>query len=97
VNERISHIVHRYPALETCAPQVQVALDLLAATFANGGKVLPWGNGGSASDCERIVGEGLGFGEVGLRWTAAPAIHHSPPRAHRYRFDPARRRGFALA
>ena len=47
----------RYPALGTCRADVQAAFDALAATYRAGGKVLCCGNGGSASDCEHIVGE----------------------------------------
>ena len=47
----------RYPALETCRADVHAAFDALAAAYRAGGKVLCCGNGGSASDCEHIVGE----------------------------------------
>lgn len=47
----------RYPALEVCRADVQAAFDSLAAAYRTGGKVLCCGNGGSASDCEHIVGE----------------------------------------
>jgi D-sedoheptulose 7-phosphate isomerase len=47
----------RYPALEACRTDVRAAFDALAAAYRAGGKVLCCGNGGSASDCEHIVGE----------------------------------------
>ena len=47
----------RYPALAACRADVQAAFDALAAAYCAGGKVLCCGNGGSASDCEHIVGE----------------------------------------
>lgn len=47
----------RYPALAACRADVQAAFDALAAAYGAGGKVLCCGNGGSASDCEHIVGE----------------------------------------
>ena len=47
----------RYPALEACRPDVRIAFDMLATAYRAGGKVLCCGNGGSASDCEHIVGE----------------------------------------
>ena len=50
-------LYERYPGLEVCKDEIKKALDLLVATYENGGKVLVCGNGGSASDCEHIVGE----------------------------------------
>ena len=50
-------LVHRYPPLTTCAADMHAALDLLAKAFENHGKVLLCGNGGSAADCDHIVGE----------------------------------------
>jgi D-sedoheptulose 7-phosphate isomerase len=47
----------RYPDLEGCLPQVQRSYELLEACYRQGGKVLVCGNGGSAADCEHIVGE----------------------------------------
>ena len=47
----------RYPALEACRADVQAAFDALLVCYRTGGKVLCCGNGGSASDCEHIVGE----------------------------------------
>ena len=50
-------LYERYPGLEVCKDEIKKALDLLVATYENGGKVLVCGNGGSASDCEHIVAE----------------------------------------
>ena len=47
----------RYPALEACRADMHAAFGALAAAYRAGGKVLCCGNGGSASDCEHIVGE----------------------------------------
>ena len=47
----------RYPDLASCLPDVERAYLLLAGAFRQGGKVLLCGNGGSAADCEHIVGE----------------------------------------
>jgi D-sedoheptulose 7-phosphate isomerase len=47
----------KYPALQECKEDVRKAYDILEATYKNGGKVLVCGNGGSAADCEHIVGE----------------------------------------
>lgn len=50
-------LYERYPALNSCKEEIEKALELLLATYKNGGKVLVCGNGGSASDSEHIVGE----------------------------------------
>ncbi|MGN0853010.1 MAG: SIS domain-containing protein [Kiritimatiellia bacterium] len=47
----------RHPALEVCRQDIVAAFDALLAAYRAGGKVLCCGNGGSASDCEHIVGE----------------------------------------
>lgn len=47
----------RYPALAVCRDDVGRAFDALLSAYRAGGKVLCCGNGGSASDCEHIVGE----------------------------------------
>jgi D-sedoheptulose 7-phosphate isomerase len=39
------------------ADTLHAAIDLLIQRFDNGGKLLICGNGGSAADCEHIVGE----------------------------------------
>lgn len=46
-----------YSALVECRDDVKKAYEILEATYKNGGKVLVCGNGGSAADCEHIVGE----------------------------------------
>jgi D-sedoheptulose 7-phosphate isomerase len=43
--------------LETCLPAIEAALAMLQETYRSGRKVLLCGNGGSAADCEHIVGE----------------------------------------
>jgi phosphoheptose isomerase len=53
----MENLLKRYPALEVCASDIQVALELMIDTYKNGGKILVCGNGGSASDSEHIVGE----------------------------------------
>ena len=50
-------LYERYPALNSCKEEIEKALAMLLDTYKNGGKVLVCGNGGSASDCEHIVGE----------------------------------------
>ena len=46
-----------YPALEICRGQIDAAFDLLLACAENRGLIMVCGNGGSAADCEHIVGE----------------------------------------
>ena len=55
--EIFEELFARYPALETSRADVRAAFDELATVYRTGGKVLCCGNGGSASDCEHIVGE----------------------------------------
>lgn len=47
----------RYPALKECKSDIDSAIDMIIECYEKGGKVLLCGNGGSASDCEHIVGE----------------------------------------
>ena len=53
----MEELFERYPALEACRVEIEAARDLLIECFKNGGKLLLCGNGGSAADCEHIVGD----------------------------------------
>lgn len=53
----MKELLRNHPALEACQEQIGAALGLMIETYENGGKVLLCGNGGSAADCEHIVGE----------------------------------------
>lgn len=53
----MEELLVRYPALEACREDMIAALKLICGTYKSGGKVLVCGNGGSAADCEHIVGE----------------------------------------
>jgi D-sedoheptulose 7-phosphate isomerase len=53
----IATLISTYPALEVCRESLNRALDTLSETYRQGGKALLCGNGGSAADCEHIVGE----------------------------------------
>lgn len=53
----MKELLRNHPALEVCKEQIGAALGLMIETYENGGKVLLCGNGGSAADCEHIVGE----------------------------------------
>lgn len=55
--ETITELFERYPSLAMCGENLTAALDLLKKTYHGGGKFLFCGNGGSAADCEHIVGE----------------------------------------
>lgn len=46
-----------HPSLLPVLPDIGRAFDLLADGFRGGGKLLLCGNGGSAADCDHIVGE----------------------------------------
>lgn len=53
----MDNIIERYPQLKCCEKDIENGLNLIIKTYKNGGKVLVCGNGGSAADCEHIVGE----------------------------------------
>ena len=50
-------LFQRYPALTVCEGDIRKATEALIACFARGNKLLLCGNGGSAADCDHIVGE----------------------------------------
>ena len=50
-------LFERYPALHECEGQLRSALDILITAYEHGNKLLVCGNGGSAADCEHVVGE----------------------------------------
>jgi phosphoheptose isomerase len=52
-----SRLYERYPDLTACRDAITAAHAILRDAFARGHKLLLCGNGGSASDCEHIVGE----------------------------------------
>ncbi len=43
--------------IDTCAPAILAAADLIAGSFQSGGKLLLCGNGGSAADCQHLATE----------------------------------------
>jgi len=61
VIKRVDSILHnlenKYPELSICLNDIQKTYGILKKTYNEKGKVLLCGNGGSASDCEHIVGE----------------------------------------
>ncbi len=50
-------LYERYPALTCCKEDIEKAAQALKETFKSGGTIYCCGNGGSAADCEHIVGE----------------------------------------
>lgn len=53
----MKELLKRYPELSECESDIIKAIELISDTYRAGGKVLICGNGGSAADCEHIVGE----------------------------------------
>jgi D-sedoheptulose 7-phosphate isomerase len=53
----VEELLKRLPELESCRDSIDSAFRRLVDTFDRGGKLLLCGNGGSAADCEHIVGE----------------------------------------
>ena len=53
----MQELFERYPVLESCRREIEAVCGMLIDCFRNGGKLLLCGNGGSAADCEHIVGE----------------------------------------
>ena len=50
-------LIIRYPCLSGVKDEIKRAAEEIIACYEKGGKVLLCGNGGSASDCDHIVGE----------------------------------------
>ena len=57
MNDHISGLISRYPALSRCEQGIRDAYALLEKSFTAGGKLLVAGNGGSAADSDHITGE----------------------------------------
>lgn len=53
----LEHLLQKYPELSDCLDSIEEAFETLKECYRRGGKVLLCGNGGSAADCEHIVGE----------------------------------------
>ena len=59
-NKIVAHLdtlIERYPALDEVRDELLKAYEIIVNSYANGGKLLIAGNGGSAADAEHIVGE----------------------------------------
>jgi phosphoheptose isomerase len=57
MRQELKKLVSKYPELADCIPDIERAFELLTECYQQGGKLLLCGNGGSAADCEHIVGE----------------------------------------
>lgn len=57
MDNEINKLIKKYPDLQETVPAIEKAFDLLAESYHHQGKLLLCGNGGSAADCEHIVGE----------------------------------------
>ena len=57
VTAQLELLIKRYPQLAVCKVDIAKAYELIEKCYANGGKLLVAGNGGSAADAEHIVGE----------------------------------------
>ena len=53
----INLLIERYPALSQCRQSTEEAVRVIEGAYCRGGKLLLAGNGGSAADCDHIVGE----------------------------------------
>ncbi|MBR2869179.1 MAG: SIS domain-containing protein [Clostridia bacterium] len=53
----LSTLIERFPTLSECKNDVLSAYNLMIECYDNGGKLLCCGNGGSAADCDHLVGE----------------------------------------
>ncbi len=55
--DHIKDLIERYPTLSSCETDIRAAYTILEKSFAEGGKLLIAGNGGSAADSDHISGE----------------------------------------
>ena len=53
----LQELIEKNPTLKVCESAIEKAFSLLLETFKKDDKLLLCGNGGSAADCEHIVGE----------------------------------------
>lgn len=53
----LESLIERYPSLSECSDDIRNAFEIIIGCFDNGGKLLCCGNGGSAADCDHLVGE----------------------------------------
>jgi phosphoheptose isomerase len=57
VNIHLHKLKEKYPDLQPCLNDIEAAFEMAKSRLESGGKMLLCGNGGSAADCEHIIGE----------------------------------------
>ena len=57
IQAHLCRLMEEVPSLKPVRPNIEYAFQLIRATFLKQGKLLCCGNGGSAADCDHIVGE----------------------------------------
>ncbi len=57
IDAHLDDLVERQPRLAGCRSEIAAGFELLRGVFANGGRLLLCGNGGSAADAEHWAGE----------------------------------------
>lgn len=57
MNMIFKELLERYPCLEVCKNEIFSVYEAMVEAYENGGKILCCGNGGSAADCDHLVGE----------------------------------------
>jgi D-sedoheptulose 7-phosphate isomerase len=57
LSSAMEKMIDKYPELNSCKESMEQSFRLMKKCYASGGKILLCGNGGSAADCEHIVGE----------------------------------------
>lgn len=53
----LNELIGKYPDLAPCREAIVQAFEAMKRSYDRGGKMLLAGNGGSAADCEHVVGE----------------------------------------
>lgn len=57
MHTRLEKLFEKYPELAECQASIEEAFTAIKRAFESGRKLLLAGNGGSAADCEHVVGE----------------------------------------
>ena len=57
IEMHLETLIGRYPVLSPCADDIKRVYEIISRSFADGGKLLIAGNGGSCADAQHIVGE----------------------------------------
>ncbi len=57
MNKIFNELIERYPCLGSCSGEILLAYNIMVEGFLKNGKLLCCGNGGSAADCDHLVGE----------------------------------------